>query len=89
MNQRAGQRTRLGRWEPLTVGIDVGGTKVLAGVVDSTGRILARERRVTPGRDPQAVEDTIVDLIDSFTAKHDVAAVASVPRDSWTHRGPG
>ncbi len=75
MNQRAGQRTRLGRWEPLTVGIDVGGTKVLAGVVDSTGNILARERRVTPGRDPQAVEDTIVDLIDSFTAKHDVAAV--------------
>ena len=75
VNQRAGQRTRLGRWEPLTIGIDIGGTKVLAGVVESSGRILARERRVTPGRDPRAVEDTIVDLIDSFTAKHDVAAV--------------
>ena len=75
MNERSGQRTRLGRWDPLTVGIDVGGTKVLAGVVDPTGRVLARERRVTPGRDPQAVEDTIVDLIASFAAQHDVAAV--------------
>jgi glucokinase len=75
VNERSGQRTRLGRWDPLTVGIDVGGTKVLAGVVDPTGRVLARERRVTPGRDPQAVEDTIVDLIASFAAQHDVAAV--------------
>jgi glucokinase len=75
VSDRPGQRTRLGRWDPLTVGIDVGGTKVLAGVVDQTGRILARERRVTPGHSPQAVEDTIVDLITAFTVDHDVAAV--------------
>jgi glucokinase len=75
VSRRAGQRTRLGRWDPLTVGIDVGGTKVLAGVVDSFGRVLSRARRVTPGGDPRAVEDTIVDLIDGFRAEHDVAAV--------------
>jgi glucokinase len=75
VNGRPGQRARLSRADPLTVGIDVGGTKVLAGVVDPTGRVLTRERRVTPGRDPQAVEDTIVDLITMFTATHDVAAV--------------
>ncbi len=75
MSQRSAQRTRLGRWDPLTVGIDVGGTKVLAGVVDSFGRVLSRERRVTPGHDPRAVEDTIVGLIESFAAQHDVAAV--------------
>jgi glucokinase len=68
-------RTRLTRWDPLTVGIDVGGSKVLAGVVDSSGRVLARQRRVTPGRDTQGVEDTLVDLVRSFAADHDVAAV--------------
>jgi glucokinase len=75
VSQRSGQRTYLGRWDPLTVGIDIGGTKVLAGVVDSAGRVLARERRVTPGHDARAVEDTIVELIEFFAASHDVAAV--------------
>ena len=75
MNERSGQRTRLGRWDPLTVGIDIGGTKVLAGVVDPSGRVLSRERRVTPGRDPEAVEDTIVDLVSLFATEHSVAAV--------------
>ena len=69
------QRTRPTRWDPLTIGIDVGGTKVLAGVVDPFGRVLERERRVTPGHDPVAVEDTIVDLISSFPSTYDVAAV--------------
>jgi glucokinase len=75
VSQRSAQRTRLSRWDPLTVGIDIGGTKVLAGVVDPFGRVLSRERRVTPGHDPRAVEDTIVELIELFTTRHDVAAV--------------
>jgi glucokinase len=65
----------MSRRDPLTVGIDVGGTKVLAGVVDSYGRVLARERRDTPGRSVQAVEDTIVDLVARFRRSFDVAAV--------------
>jgi glucokinase len=32
----------------LTIGVDIGGTKVAAGVVDEDGRILARVRRDTP-----------------------------------------
>ena len=63
------------RWDPLTVGVDVGGTKVLAGVVDSAGRVLARERRDTRGDDVVAVEDTVVDLVSEFSRHHDVAAV--------------
>jgi glucokinase len=63
------------RFDPLTVGIDIGGTKVLAGVVDSSGRVVARERRSTPGKSVQAVEDTIVDLVTYFRASHDIAAV--------------
>jgi glucokinase len=63
------------RWEPLTVGIDIGGTKVLAAVVDSAGTVVELERRPTPGHDVQLVEDTIVDLVQGFARKYDVAAV--------------
>lgn len=33
---------------PLTIGIDVGGTKILGGVVDPSGQVLAKARRDTP-----------------------------------------
>jgi glucokinase len=65
----------LTRWDPLTVGIDIGGTKVLGGVVDASGRVLARERRDTPGRSAAAVEDTIVGIVGRFGRDHDIAAV--------------
>ena len=61
--------------EILTVGVDVGGTKVLAGVVDSTGRVLHKLRRQTPSTDAEAVEDTIVDLVANFSSSFPVAAV--------------
>jgi glucokinase len=47
------------------VGVDVGGTKVLAGVVDADGRVVRTARGETPGRrvDPTLVEDAIVDAV--------------------------
>ena len=75
MSELFPRRAMVPGWDPLTVGIDVGGTKVLAGVVDSHGRVLARERRETPGRSVQAVEDTIVDLVRLFSESCNVAAV--------------
>jgi glucokinase len=68
-------RPLLARWDPLTVGIDIGGTKVLAGVVDVYGRVLTRQRRLTPGRSVSAVEDTIVDLVEELRRIHPVLAV--------------
>ncbi len=71
-------RTRVAlatRWDPLTVGIDIGGTKVLGGVVDSGGRVLARLRAATPGHSPREVEDTIVAVVRELAQEHDVAAV--------------
>ncbi|BCJ30642.1 glucokinase [Actinocatenispora sera] len=61
----------------LTVGIDIGGTKVAGGVVDSAGRVLDRTRRDTPGlsKSPREVEETIADVVDELTGRHDVAAV--------------
>jgi glucokinase len=63
------------RWDPLTIGIDIGGTKVLAGVVDSGGAVVEQLRRATPGEDVAAVEDTIVELVTDLSSRHDVAAV--------------
>lgn len=49
----------------LSVGVDVGGTKVVAGLVDGQGTVIARARRDTPGRTtrPSVVEDVIVDAV--------------------------
>ncbi len=69
------RRVRSSRWEPLTVGIDIGGTKVLGAVVDSSGSVIAVERRPTEGHDVRAVEDTIVDIVEGFAREYDVAAV--------------
>ena len=43
----------------LTIGVDVGGTKVAAGLVDDEGTILRRTRRPTPSASPADVEDVI------------------------------
>jgi glucokinase len=69
------RRVRPARWEPLTVGVDIGGTKVMAGVVDGAGSVLAVDQRPTLGHDVKAVEDTIVELVKSFAVRYDVAAV--------------
>ncbi len=47
------------------VGVDIGGTKVLAGVVDDSGSVLATARRTTPGRRVEAriVEDALTEAV--------------------------
>jgi glucokinase len=52
-------------WTRPAIGIDIGGTKVAAGLVDTDGRVLMRARRETPDRSksPQVVEDTIAEVI--------------------------
>ncbi|MCU1588615.1 MAG: glucokinase [Frankiales bacterium] len=59
----------------LAIGIDVGGTKVAAGVVDENGAILARTRRATPSASAAEVERTIADVVAELRAGHDVGAV--------------
>jgi glucokinase len=60
-----------------TVGIDIGGTKVMAGVVDADGTILETLRTETPdkSKSPKVVEDTICDLVLDLSERHDVHAV--------------
>jgi len=59
----------------LTVGIDVGGTKIAGGVVDERGTILATARRVSPATDSEAIERSIEDLVVELCENHDVTGV--------------
>ncbi len=59
----------------LTIGIDVGGTKIAGGVVDESGRILAEARRETPATDVNATEAAIVDLVGELRRDHEVSTV--------------
>lgn len=62
---------------PVWVGVDVGGTKVLAGVVDDHGRVVRVGRRWTPGRDvtPEQVEDALTAAVLEAAAGSPIAAV--------------
>ncbi|MEE1926900.1 ROK family glucokinase [Streptomyces sp. TRM 70351] len=60
-----------------TVGIDIGGTKVMAGVVNADGTIAEQIRTETPDRSksPKVVEDVITELVLDLSDRHDVHAV--------------
>jgi glucokinase len=58
----------------LTIGVDVGGTSVRAGVVDAEGAVLDTARAATPDQD-HAVESAIAGVVDALVARHRVAGV--------------
>jgi len=58
----------------LTIGVDVGGTSVRAGVVDAEGAMLDMARAVTPDQD-HALESAVVGVVDKLLARHRVGAV--------------
>ena len=58
----------------LTIGVDIGGTKVAAGVVDEDGNILETSKVPTP-KTTEAVLDAIADAVREASANHRVEAV--------------
>ena len=59
----------------LTIGIDVGGTKVLGGVVDEVGKVLTTARKDTPRQGGSALTQTIADVAKELLEQHSVASV--------------
>jgi glucokinase len=59
----------------LTVGIDVGGTKIAGGVVDERGAVVATALRESPATDTAAIELAIQEVVAELRASHDVDAV--------------
>jgi glucokinase len=59
----------------LSIGIDVGGTKVLGGVVDDNGVVLARARKDTPRQGGKALTQGIAETVKELMAQHNVESV--------------
>lgn len=53
---------------PPALAVDLGGTKLLVGLVDSSGRVLAHERTATPQEGPESVARAIRELARSVRA---------------------
>ena len=59
----------------MLIGIDVGGTKVLGGVVDESGKVLTTARKDTPRQGGAALTQTIADVAKELLAQHSVSSV--------------
>lgn len=59
----------------LTVGVDIGGTNILAGVVTGTGKVVAKARRATDPSDSDQIEAAVAEAVAELCATHEVAAV--------------
>jgi len=59
----------------LTIGVDVGGTKVAGGVVDEQGRIVEKLKRSTPSASPEQTARVIGDAVLELASRHKVGAV--------------
>ncbi|MFC5178979.1 ROK family protein [Nocardioides taihuensis] len=61
----------------LFIGVDVGGTKVLAAAVSTSGRLVRTARRETPDRneDPMVVEDALTDAVHAVAGSRRVDGV--------------
>lgn len=61
--------------QALTIGVDIGGTKIAAGVVDAAGNIRAQTVRPSTPEDPAGIERAIIDAVSELRSGHDVDAV--------------
>lgn len=55
----------------ISVGVDIGGTKILAGLVNEQGEILNKVRRKTPRADSAGVLEVVAEVVDETIAQVD------------------
>jgi len=67
----------------LTIGVDVGGTKVAGGVVDEKGTVLAQNRRDTPAHDQAGTRDTIVAVAAELAKDYPDATAIGIGAAAW------
>jgi glucokinase len=72
----------------LAIGVDVGGTKVAAGVVGEDGRIIAKLKRSTPAASPPRTEQAIADVVAELLASYHAAAIG-IGAAGFVDRGRG
>lgn len=62
----------------LAIGVDVGGTKVAAGLVDDQGQVIARERRTMGDHRPEAVAKAVAEIVQVLRTAAGDAPVSGV-----------
>lgn len=65
-----------GRTQVLSLGVDIGGTKILAGAVNPLGEVVAERRIPTPAQDPAELVSAVANLIDDVISE--VGEVVSI-----------
>ena len=71
-----------------TIGVDIGGTSVRAGVVDRYGNVLDTARAPTPASEG-ALEDAIVSAVGGLAARHRVDRASASPWPASSPRTAG
>ncbi|MEU7746862.1 ROK family glucokinase [Nonomuraea sp. NPDC049158] len=59
----------------LTIGVDIGGTKVAAGVVNDNGEIIAHALKPTPADQPEQVAATVAEVVRELAQGREIEAV--------------
>ncbi|MEU4231545.1 ROK family glucokinase [Nonomuraea sp. NPDC026600] len=59
----------------LTIGVDIGGTKVAAGVVDDDGTVIAQALKPTPADRPDQVAATVAEVVRELAQGREIEAV--------------
>lgn len=54
----------------VAVGVDIGGTKLAAGLVGADGSVLARDRVDTPAHDADAIVEAVLGVVERLTSPH-------------------
>jgi len=60
------------------IGVDIGGTKIAAGVVDEDGTILAKTRRATATTDSSSVDRVIIEACRELAEQFEIGAIGLV-----------
>jgi glucokinase len=67
----------------LTIGVDVGGTKVLGGVVTPEGEVLGVSRRATPDDDAVRTASVIAEVITELVTEHSGVEAVGIGAAGW------
>jgi len=59
----------------LTIGIDIGGTKISAGVVDSSGNLIDSSKCSTPAEGGKDLISSVVNLVKELNKKHEIKGI--------------
>jgi glucokinase len=59
----------------LTIGIDIGGTKISTGVVDSSGNLIDSSKCSTPAEGGKELISTVVNLVKELNKKHEIKGI--------------